>query len=332
MNKVTIIGSGAWGSTLAEVLSDNNYQVLMYDINQNFIDLINQNIHPQFNLKISQNIKGTTKIEEALDFSNYIVLAVPSKAIRNVLKSINHILKDEKVFIDVSKGIEVETFKRISEIVKEEISDKFLKGYVCLTGPSHAEEVILKKLTLLTAASDNLELAIKVQEMFANYQYLRVYTSNDVIGSEIGGSMKNAIAVISGAATGIGLGENARAALITRGIVEMVRVIEILGGNKETAYGLSGIGDLIVTASSEKSRNFKAGYRLGQGDSLDTIYQEEKQTIEGVRSIEAFYHFSKRNNIELPLIDIAFDILFNNCKIEDGVKKLLKRELKPEII
>jgi glycerol-3-phosphate dehydrogenase (NAD(P)+) len=279
---------------------------------------------------LPNEVTATNSLDEVINFSTYYLLSVPTKVIRNVLKSINEKISKPSVFINVSKGIEPHSLKRVSEIVDEEIDDSKIFGFVALTGPSHAEEVILRHLTLLVAASTNYELAVDIQHVFSNDQYLRVYTSNDLIGSEVGGAVKNAIAVISGACTGLGLGENARAAVITRGIVEIVRVVELMGGHKETAFGLTGIGDLIVTASSELSRNFSAGKKIGLGQSLNQIYAEQKQTIEGVRTIEAMHDLSLKYHVDLPMINMAYDIIFNGLPVKEGLQKLLSRDLKSE--
>jgi glycerol-3-phosphate dehydrogenase (NAD(P)+) len=328
--KLSIIGGGAWGTTLAQVLIDNGHQVIIYDINEENVNKINHKKHPFFNTDLPEEVCATTNLEKAIEFSNYYVLSVPTKVIRDVLRTLNKNIKKPSVFINVSKGIEPGTLKRVSEIVIEEIEDNHLKGFVALTGPSHAEEVILRHLTLLVAASTDEKLAKKIQKTFSNETYLRVYTSSDLIGSEVGGAVKNAIAVISGACTGLGLGENARAAVITRGIVEIVRVVELMGGKKETAFGLTGIGDLIVTASSEHSRNFTAGKKIGLGIPLEEIYKEQKQTIEGVRTIEAMHGLSIKYNVELPMINTAYDIIFNQLPVKKGLEKLLSRDLKSE--
>ncbi len=326
--KMTIIGGGAWGATLGQTLIDNGHEVLIYDLNPLAVEKINQHRHPFFDTILPETEIATTNLKEAISFSNYYILSVPTKVVRTVLKSMNPLIKQDSVFINVSKGIEPDTLKRVSEVVEEEIEK--LKGFVVLTGPSHAEEVIVRKLTLLVSASKDEALAKEVQQIFSNDKYLRVYTSSDLIGCEVGGAVKNAIAVISGVCTGLGLGENARAAVITRGIVEIIRVVEIMGGKKETAFGLTGIGDLIVTASSENSRNFTAGKKIGQGVPLDQIYQEQKQTIEGIRTIEAMHHLSEVEGIELPMINVAYDIIFNGVSVEEGLQKLLSRDLKSE--
>ncbi len=328
--KVSIIGGGAWGTTLAQTLHDNGHQVLIYDLNPNAVDKINHHFHPFFDTVLPEGVVATTNLQEVVSFSNYFLLSIPTKAVRPALKNINALLIEKSVFINVSKGIEPDTLKRVSEIVEEEINEEHLRGFVVLTGPSHAEEMILRKITLLVSASKDLELAQEIQSIFSNEQYLRVYTSSDLIGCEVGGAVKNAIAVVSGVCTGLGLGENARAAVITRGIVEIIKVVEIMGGKRETAFGLTGIGDLIVTASSENSRNFTAGKKIGLGQTVEEIYAEQKQTIEGFRTIEAMHHLSLKHHVELPMINVAYDILFNGMKVSDGLQKLLSRDLKSE--
>lgn len=328
--KISIIGGGAWGTTLGQTLVDNGHDVLIYDLNPAAVDKINSHMHPFFDTILPNQVAATTSIDDIVNFSNYFLLSVPTKAVRTVLSNLNPLLKEKSVFINVSKGIEPKTLKRVSEIVEEEISEDKLNGFVVLTGPSHAEEVILRKLTLLVSSSKNAELAKSIQHIFSNDSYLRVYTSSDLIGCEVGGAIKNAIAVVSGICTGLGLGENARAAVITRGIIEIVKVVEIMGGKRDTAFGLTGIGDLIVTASSENSRNFTAGKKVGLGISVDQIYAEQKQTIEGFRTIEAMHDLSLKHGVELPMVNVAYDILFNNLKVEEGLQKLLSRNLKSE--
>lgn len=331
--KLSIIGGGAWGATLGQLLVDNGNEVVIYDINEQFVQTINeQHIHPFFDLPLPETLKATKSLIEALTFSDYMVLAVPTKVMRSLLNTINQNLNTPKYFINVSKGIEPDTSKRVSEIVDEVISPNHLAGFAVLTGPSHAEEVIRRKLTLLTVASKNDELAKTLQAMFSNDSYMRVYTSADLIGCEVGGAVKNAIAVVSGMATGLDMGENARAALITRGIVEIVRVVEAYGGQRETAFGLTGVGDLIVTASSENSRNFKAGKQIGAGKSMAQIYQEEKQTIEGVRAIEALHHLAIKKGLSLPIIEVAYQVIFEEMPLTEAITKLLTRTLKSEKI
>ncbi len=328
---VSIIGGGSWGTTLAQVLSDNGNDVLIRDINADFVKKINEtHLHPFFDLEIPSNIKATLSLEEALNFSDVIILCVPTKAMRTVLHEINKNINSKKLFVNVSKGIEPDTSFRVSQIVLDEVEKANLEGYVVLSGPSHAEEVILRKVTSLVAASTNPDLAIKVQHLFSNDKYIRVYTSDDVIGVECGGSMKNAIAIVSGVASGMGLGENARAFLITRGIKEIIAITCALGGKMETAYGLSGIGDLIVTASSMNSRNFQCGLKIGQGKSVKDAEGEVVQSVEGIRAILAGYEIGKKYNVDLPIINAAYLVVTGKLNAKEALEELLRRSLKTE--
>lgn len=328
--KISIIGGGSWGTTLAQALVDNNNEVLIRDINQDFVYKINnEHKHPFFENIISPKIVATTNLEETVDFSDIIVLCVPTKAMRTVLKEINLLTKSKKLFVNVSKGIEPQTSLTISRLVEEEITKNF-GGYVVLSGPSHAEELIERKLTSLVAASNNMNHARFVQELFSNDTYLRVYTSDDVIGVETSGAMKNAIAIVSGIASGIGLGENARAFLITRGLKDIISVVLTLGGKMETVYGLTGIGDLIVTASSMNSRNFQCGLKIGQGMDIEEATSSMVQSVEGIRAINAGYEIAKNYDLELPIIQIAYLVVNNKISAKEALETILKRELKSE--
>jgi glycerol-3-phosphate dehydrogenase (NAD(P)+) len=249
---------------------------------------------------------------------------------RGVLHEINLLANDKKMFINVSKGIEPETSLRVSEIVNEEISINNLKGYVCLSGPSHAEEVIKRKLTLLVAASKNIKDAELVQQIFSNNTYMRVYTSTDILGVEVSGSVKNAIALISGVCAGLGLGENARAALIDRGALEIIRICTALGGERDTVYGLAGIGDLIVTASSMNSRNYQAGLKIGQGQDVNEVVNNSKMVVEGVRVLESAHEIALKYDLYLPIIETAYKVLFEKLPINEAIETIISAKLKKE--
>ena len=331
--KISIIGGGAWGTTLAQALSDNSHEVLIRDVNSLFVEKINKtHTHPFFSSTIPFSIRATLDLEEAIDYSDIILLSIPTKVMRSVLIEINNIAKTPKLFINVSKGIEPETSYCVSQIVDDVIDKDKLNGYVILSGPSHAEELIQRKLTSLVAASNDREKAIYVQKLFSNDVYLRVYTSDDVIGVETGGAVKNAIAIISGVATGMGLGENARAFLISRGVREIIMIVEALGGKKETAYGLSGIGDLIVTASSMNSRNFQCGMKIGQGMSVNDALLTMKQTVEGLKTIEAAYQIGVKYNLDLPLINGAYLVVKGKADAPTILSSFMHRSLKDENI
>lgn len=329
--KVSILGAGSYGTTLGQVLIDNGHEVLLYDNNKENVDKIN-NLHlqPYLDKPLPISLKASNVLEDVMNFSENILITLPTKVIRSVLKEINTFISEKKLFINGSKGIEPNTLNRISEIVYQEIDNKYIKGFVCLTGPGHAEEIIERKLTCLASASESKEDSVFVQHLFSNSNYMRVYSLEDLTGAEINGSIKNAIAVVSGVAFGYGLLENARAALITRGCLEMEKISVALGSKKETVFGLTGLGDLIVTCSSFNSRNFRAGKLIGEGKTVKEVIEESKMTVEGIRAIEACYQVGKKFNLELPIIQIAYDVCYNNMKVDVAISSLLNRTLKEE--
>lgn len=328
--KISIIGGGAWGTTLGQVLVDNKHQVFIYEPNLSHLNKINNGVHPVFDLNITSKIKASNNLLDVINFSNTLLLVLPSKYIKETIEKIV-VLKPSKLnIINASKGICPDTLLMINQIIKESIPSSILENYATITGPSHAEEVILRKLTMLTVASNNEAFATKVQYLFSNQKYLRVYRSYDLIGAEVGGCVKNALAVMSGFATGLGLGENARAALITRGLNEIKRITLAYGGKIETVYGLTGLGDLVVTCFSENSRNYQAGKKLAEGYSIEEIEKHSKQTIEGFRSIKALYKYGKKNNLYLPLIEISWQLINNEFSKDEVIKLLLEKNLKEE--
>ncbi len=333
MSIITIIGAGSWGSGLSLLLSDNKHQVKVYDLDKSLIEEINTKHTNERYLpgaKLPDNVAGYADLKEALKDSEVVLTVVPTKVIRQALQNINEVLDHPVIFVNASKGIEPKTFKRVSEIVKKEINPEYIKGFVALTGPSHAEEVIKRMLTSVTAASDDMELAKKVQEIFNNEEYFRVYTINDLIGAELGGSLKNIIALAAGILTGLGYGDNAKAALITRGFAEMKRLAVKAGAKEETLYGLTGIGDLIVTATSLHSRNYQAGLKIGSGKNLKETLASMTMVVEGVRSCEAAYQWAKELGVEMPITFAVYDVLFNEREPMDVIKELMQRDLKSE--
>ena len=329
--KVGFLGGGSWGTTLANLLSDNGHEALVYDVNADTVNLINtQHVHPFFESVINEDVIATTSLKEVVDFSDVLVLSVPTKVIRQVMEDVKSLIKTPKLFVNVSKGIEPETLLTVSGIAEEIFTADEMKGFVTLSGPSHAEEVIKRQLTLLVAASKNIDDAIIVQELFSNKTYMRVYTSTDIMGVEVAGSVKNAIALVSGICTGLGYGENARAALIDRGALEIIRIATVLGGQKETVYGLAGIGDLIVTASSMNSRNFQAGLKIGRGEDVDTVVKNSKMVVEGVRVLQSAYEIANKYDLYLPIIKTAYKVLFEKLNVNDAIETILTAKLKSE--
>ena len=329
---ITVVGAGSWGTALAQVLCDNGHDVKLYDLNQEIIDDINRNHHnSRFfkELMLPDNLKGTTNLSEALKEAEMILLSVPTKAIRAVLKEINEVLDHPVVIINASKGIEPGTHKRVSEIVQEEINANHLVAFVALSGPSHAEEVIERAVTTVTCASTVVELANEIQLMFNNH-YFRVYRVDDLIGVEVGGSIKNVIALAAGIIAGLGYGDNAKAALITRGLVEIKRLGVAVGANEETFGGLSGLGDLIVTCTSVHSRNWQAGYKIGSGSNLQEAIDSMTMVVEGVRTCQATYELAHELQIEMPIVETVYQVIFNKLEPTLAISQLMMRDMKPE--
>lgn len=240
-------------------------------------------------------------------------------------------LMAKKVFIHVSKGIEPGTFKRISEMIEESIDSKINGGIAVLSGPSHAEEVAIKHPTTVSVSSENEEVARLAQDLFMT-DYFRVYTNNDLVGIEIGGALKNIIALAAGITDGIGYGDNAKAALMTRGLAEITRLGVKMGADPMTFLGLGGIGDLIVTCTSVHSRNWKCGNMLGKGATLDEALEEMNMVVEGVRTTEAAYNLAKEYDVEMPITSGLYKVLFEDYPVSEGVKDLMERDKKSENI
>lgn len=328
---ITVIGGGSWGLALSNVLSDNNHKVLVYDVSEKIVEKINTlHICAQLDEVIHHSIKATTNIKEAVDFSNVILFVVPTKVLRIALSDVIEQLSDKKIFINASKGIEPDTFLRVSEIFTEMVPKSLLEGFVCLSGPSHAEEVIKGMTTVVTSASLNEEHAKYVQHLFHNNEYFRVYSSTDLKGVELGGALKNIFALASGLIAGKGLGDNARAALITRGLVEMKKFYESYGASTSSLFGLTGVGDLIVTCTSIHSRNYQAGYKIGHGKDLNETLDSMTMVVEGVRTCDAAFKYAKKNGLDLPIINAIHDVLFDRIDPEIAYRTLFERSKKGE--
>jgi len=279
---------------------------------------------------LPSNLKAAADLEAAMEHADIIVIAVPTKAIRTLCVEINELTSKSKLFIHVSKGIEPDTLKRISEVIEEELSPDKLQAIVALSGPSHAEEVVLRHPTTITAASFDQQAAEHVQDLFMN-QYFRVYTNDDLVGVELGAALKNVIALGAGISDGIGYGDNAKAALITRGLAEITRLGMKMGANPLTFSGLTGLGDLIVTCTSVHSRNWKAGNLLGQGKSLDEVIEGMGMVIEGVRTTKAAHQLSVKYGVSMPLTEALYSVLFDNVPPKEAVDQLMSRMKKQEI-
>ena len=296
-----ILGGGRWGTALATHLDRKGHFVLIYDINEEIIKKINEGFHPYVEGIRFKNVRGTTNLEEIKDFKN-VINALPTQVVKKVLSKIP--LKG-KNFISASKGIDVEKMKIIYEIVKEYEKEV---NYFVLSGPSFAEEVSKGLPTAVVLAYENRELALELQKAF-NSKNFRVYLNDDIVGVELGGALKNVIAIAVGISDGMGYGYNARTAIITRGIHEMAQIGTALGARRETFFGLSGAGDLILTATSDLSRNRTLGKLLGQGYSLEEALKKINQTVEGVKTAEAVYRIIESYKIHAPICSGVYRIL-----------------------
>lgn len=332
MSHITVFGTGSFGSALANVLAENGHNVLMWGKNQTTINEINTHHTNKSYLKEAQldsSIKATTNLEEAVHYSDIFIIALPTKAIREVMGNVNNKLHSKKSFIHVTKGIENGTFKRVSEMLDDTISPEFNGGIGILSGPSHAEEVVIKQPTTVAAASENPKLRQLIQDLFMT-DYLRVYTNEDLVGVELGGALKNIIAIASGVVSGMGYGDNAKAALITRGLAEITRLGVKLGADPLTFQGLGGIGDLIVTCTSTHSRNFSLGYKLGKGQKLDDILKDMTMVAEGVYTTQSVYNLAQQEGVEMPITNALYRVLFEDQPVEKELKILMGRDKKAE--
>lgn len=327
MKNVAIIGSGSWGVALATHLARNGNNVRLWSFNKDERDLINNEKKCKFlpDIKIEKNIICSTNFEKVIDGADFIMHVTPSKYTRETFKQYKQYVGNKPVII-CSKGFEKDTLKTLDEVLQDEMPDVRVG---VLTGPSHAEEVAISIPTVMVVASKDEEILKLIQDTFMSEE-MRIYTSNDVKGVELGGALKNIIAFCAGIAAGIGLGDNTFAALITRGLMEISRLGIKLGGKQETFYGLSGLGDLIVTCLSEHSRNRRAGKLIGQGKTLEEAKKEVGMVIESIDNIDVAYELGKKNNVYIPIIETVYKVIYEGLKPEEAVKDLMTRKKKEE--
>ena len=328
MRNVAIIGSGSWGTALAVCLANNGNNVKIWSFCEEEKDLINNKKQCKFlpGVVIPNNVECMTDFEKVIDGADFILHVTPSKFTRSTFKQYKQYVGDKPVII-CSKGFEKETLQTLDDVIKDELPSAKIG---VLTGPSHAEEVAISIPTVLVIASEHEEILPLIQDTFMS-KNMRIYTSTDVKGLELGGALKNIIAFCAGVAAGIGLGDNSFAALITRGLGEISRLGVKLGGKQETFYGLSGLGDLIVTCLSEHSRNRRAGKLIGQGKTLEETRKEVGMVIESIDNIDVAYELGKRNNIYMPIIETVYDVIYDGLDPKKAVEDLMTREKKSEI-
>ncbi|MBI5212132.1 MAG: NAD(P)-dependent glycerol-3-phosphate dehydrogenase [Nitrospirae bacterium] len=327
-NYISVIGAGSWGTTLASLLGEKGYDVTLWTHETDLAERINKervnNLYLP-DIALSHNLKATNDIAEAVSTSRYIVNVVPTQYIRPVFTQAKQYIKEDSIIISAAKGIEIETLLTPSMLLKEILG----KPVSIISGPSFAKEVALRLPTAVTLATEDKKTGLLLQEIF-NTDYFRVYTHDDIIGVEIGGALKNVIAIAAGICDGLGLGHNSRAALITRGLSEIARLGLSMNAREITFSGLSGLGDLVLTCTGPLSRNYNVGCKLGQGQKLSEIVSGTIHVAEGVTTTRAAYDLSKKHNIDLPITEQVYLALYKEKPPKEAVKDLMNRTLKSE--
>lgn len=333
--KVAVIGTGSWGTALAKVLNDSQHQVVLWGRNPQTVEEINQSHSNQAylpGLDLDVKIQATTDLAQAVDQAQMVLIVLPTKAIRSFATQLLPVLQSQQsqpILVHASKGIEPGSHLRMSQVLDQVLGEYLMHPVAVLSGPSHAEEVAREDITVVTAASKSLTVAQQVQEIFMN-RYFRVYSNQDIIGVELGGALKNIIAIGAGVLAGRQYGDNARAALITRGLAEITRLGVALGSDPLTFAGLSGVGDLIVTCTSQHSRNFRAGMLLAQGKNRETVDQEVHMVVEGFSTCQVAYEISRQLNIDMPITAGLYGLIYQGADLAQTVTRLMEREGKQE--
>lgn len=328
--KIAFLGAGSFGTSLAILLANKNLNIYIWDRNESVVNGINNNHKNIKYIKeeiIPNNVKADISIENVIKDADYIIFSVPSAAVREIANKAKPYINKDQIIVNISKGLEDNTFLRISQVIGEICPENSI---VILSGPSHAEEVVKKIPTAVVSSSINIKAAKAVQDLFWE-DYFRVYTSEDIIGVEIGGAVKNIIALAAGVLDGIGYGDNSKAALMTRGLSEIIEIGELLGARRETFSGLTGLGDLIVTCTSMNSRNRRAGILIGQGYNKDEAVNMIGMVVEGITACRVFYHLSAKYQIDMPITDSLYNVLFNDKDPKESVYQLMIREKKSEM-
>ena len=329
MDKICVLGAGSWATALAKVLDDNGLNVVIWARRQEQCDEINlKHTNSKYlgDVVLSETIKATNDIKSAIEDAKAIVLGVPSQQIRGICKKIREFISEDQILVNVAKGIENKTGKRISQICSEELPKN---KYCMLSGPSHAEEVSRDIPTTVVAASECIETSQLIQDYFMNRNF-RVYTNNDLIGVELGGATKNIIAFGAGILDGLNYGDNSKAALMTRGLTEISRFGVAMGAELSTFSGLTGIGDLIVTCTSMHSRNRRAGILVGKGHSIEETQKEIQMVVEGITATIAVYEMASEMGIEMPITECIYRVITKDLDPKDGVMELMTRSKKHE--
>lgn len=330
--KIAVIGAGSWGTTLAMLLADKGYHVKLWVYESDLAGEMQKSRENKIYLpghRLSDNIIVTSIIKDAVKDAGVLVFVVPSHVARGVIKGLAGFLSDNILIVSAAKGIENDTLMLMSDIFKEVLPEPLHKNLTFLSGPSFAKEVVKKMPTAVALAAYNKKAGESVQGLFST-DYFRVLTNSDVKGVELGGALKNVIAIATGISDGMGFGHNTRAAIITRGLAEITRLGIAMGAEPATFAGLSGLGDLILTCTGELSRNRTVGFRLGQGEGLKDILNSMKMVAEGVKTTKAAYELSKKHKIEMPITNEVYYILYEGKDVKVSARDLMKRELGEE--
>lgn len=331
MTKITVLGSGSWGTALCNHLAKKFYQLTLWGRDEKVLnEIVNQHKNSKYfpDITLVPGINSSTNLELAVKDADLIVFVLPSYAVREVAAKIKGKIKKNVLIVNTAKGLEKASLKTLSVVIREELgSDQKIS---VLSGPSFAKEVLLGLPTAVTVASKDIEVAKQAANIFHSESF-RVYSSKDITGVEFSGVVKNVLAIASGVVEGMGMGTNSRAALITRGLVEMRRLVVALGGEQDTVIGLSGLGDLLLTATGELSRNYQVGLRLGRGEELGSILKNIGQVAEGVYVAPIIKELAAKNKVEMPIVEQVCAILDGSSSVKDAVKNLLNRSPKLEM-
>ncbi len=325
--KFAVLGAGSWGTALATVLVENGHHVTLWARRDELAQEINRRHTNEKYLpgvRLPEKLQATSSLSQALFGKDVILFVVPSHSMRSVAQKAKKWIDDQALVIHATKGFEEVTAKRMSVVLKEELPSSLSDRIAVLSGPSHAEEVARRCPTTVVIAAENQEVAELCQTFFMN-RYFRVYTNSDMIGVEVGGALKNIIALAAGLSDGLGIGDNAKAALITRGLAEMARLGTVMGAKPLTFVGLAGVGDLVVTCTSKHSRNWRAGYMIGQGKKLQEVLAEMKMVVEGVKTTIMAYSLTMSYQVEMPITEQLYDVLMNDKSPHQAVEDLMRR-------
>jgi len=330
--KIGVIGAGSWGTTLADLLAKKGEEVTLWAYEPELVrEMAETGVNTPFlpGINLSPRLSFTNSLQEAVSDKELLLFVVPSQVLRGVLKSILPFLPGDAVIISASKGIELDTLMLVSQIYKELLPGELYRNFAALSGPTFAREVAKEMPTAVVAAAEEPEVAARAQKVFTT-GYFRVYTNNDVPGVELGGAIKNVIAIAAGISDGLGFGHNTRAALITRGLAEMTRLGLAMGAQSSTFAGLAGMGDLVLTCTGDLSRNRSVGMKLGRGMKLDDILAEMRMVAEGVKTTESARNLARSLGVDMPITENLFQVLYHDKPVREGVIELMTRDLKAE--